>query len=103
MKAVLNRPAGSPPFLRRVVPFKKYRMSTLSSPSESLIYSDLGGPYVYQGQENEIIIYRLPASDWVVEISTGQQRNIVLDDLFSSEESAYAAALDAIHDGLMDL
>jgi hypothetical protein len=75
-------------------------MSTLSIPAESLIYSDLGGPYVYLDQENEIIIYRLPDSDWVVEISTEQQSSIVLEDLFSSEESAYAAALDAIHEGL---
>ena len=75
-------------------------MSTLSIPSESLIYSDLGGLYLYQNQENEITIYRLPDSEWVVEISTEQQRNIVLEALFSSEESAYAAALDAIHEGL---
>jgi hypothetical protein len=75
-------------------------MSTLSSHSESLIYSDLGGLYLYQDQENEITIYRLPDSEWVVEISTEQQRDIVLEDLFSSEESAYAAALDAIHEGL---
>lgn len=74
-------------------------MNTSSTSPESLIYSDLGGPYVYKDLQIEIVIYRLPDSDWVVEISTVEQRNIVLDDLFSSEESAYAAALDAIHEG----
>ena len=75
-------------------------MSKLTSPSESLIYSDLGGPYVYKDEQNEIIIYRLPDSGWVVEISTERQQIIVLDDFFPSEESAYAAALDAIHEGV---
>ena len=75
-------------------------MSNLSDASVALIYSDLGGPYVHEGRPIEIILYRLPDSDWVVELSDGENASLVLEDLFSSEESAYAAALDAIHEGL---
>jgi hypothetical protein len=75
-------------------------MSNVSDASEALIYSDLGGPYVHEGRTIEIFLYRLPDSDWVVELSDGENVNFVLEDLFSSEESAYAAALDAIHEGL---
>jgi hypothetical protein len=77
-------------------------MSTLSIPSEDLIYSDLSGPYVYKGHEIEIAIYRLPDSEWVVEISEEIRAGVVLEELYASEESAYAAALEAVHEGILD-
>ena len=57
-------------------------MSNLSDASEALIYSDLGGPYVHEGRPIEIILYRLPDNDWVVELSDGENASFVLEDLF---------------------
>jgi hypothetical protein len=74
----------------------------LNSRDDALIYSDLGGPYFYDGNAIEIVLYRLPDSDWVVELSDEESVNIVLEDFYPSEESAYAAALEAIREGVMD-
>ena len=74
----------------------------LSSRDDTPIYSDLGGPYFYDGHAIEITLYRLPDSDWVVELSGEGSANIVLEDFYPSEESAYAAALEAIREGVMD-
>lgn len=68
---------------------------------EALIYSDLSGSYLYEGREFAILIYRLPDSDWVVEIDSDLQ-SFVLEEFYSSEESAYAAALQSIHGGALD-
>jgi len=68
---------------------------------ETLIYSDLSGSYVYEGREFAIHIYRLPDSDWVVEIDSDPQ-SFVLEEFYSSEESAYAAALQSIHEDALD-
>jgi hypothetical protein len=77
-------------------------MSILSTSPESLIYSDLSGPYLYEGHTIEIILYRLPESDWVVELSGEEYAKIVLEDFYPSEESAYAAALETLREGVMD-
>ena len=77
-------------------------MSKSSTSSEALIYSDLSGPYLHEGHAIEITLYRLPDSDWVIELSDEESVNIVLEDFYPSEESAYAAALEAIREGVMD-
>lgn len=69
---------------------------------ETLIYSDLSGSYVYEGREFAIHIYRLPESDWVAEICANPLPGLVLEDFYASEESAYAAALQTIHEGDLD-
>lgn len=69
---------------------------------ETLIYSDLSGSYVYEGREFAIHIYRLPESDWVAEICANPLPGLLLEDFFASEESAYAAALQTIHEGDLD-
>lgn len=63
---------------------------------ESLIYSNLGGPHYHDGQEFKITVYRLPDSEWVVEISGAHLKELILEDFYPTEESAYSAALDAI-------
>ena len=65
---------------------------------EPLIYSDLGGPLCHDGQDFEINIYRLPNSDWVVEVSGAELSEFTLDEFYPTEESAYSAALDAIRE-----
>lgn len=77
-------------------------MSTLRPPSETLIYSDLGGPFIYEGHVIDITLYRLPDSEWVIELSDEENASLVLDEFYPSEESAYAAALEAIREGIMN-
>jgi hypothetical protein len=77
-------------------------VSTSSTSPEALIYSDLSGPYLHEGHAIEITLYRLPESDWVIELSGEENAYIVLEDSYLSEESAYAAALEAIREGIMD-
>lgn len=76
-------------------------MMSVNDRPEALIYSDLSGSYVYEGREFAIHIYRLPESDWVAEICADPLPGLVLDDFYSSEESAYAAALQTIHEGAL--
>lgn len=65
---------------------------------EPLIHSDLSGPYPFANQTFEITISRLPDSDWLVRISGKRFLDMTLDSLYPSEESAYAAALEAVHE-----
>jgi hypothetical protein len=66
------------------------------------MYSDLGGPYVYEGRAFEITLYRLPDSEWVIELSDEENLSVVLEESYPSEESAYAAALETIREGVME-
>jgi hypothetical protein len=77
-------------------------MSILSPSPELLIYSDLGGSFVYEGRAIEITLYRPPESEWVIELADKENASVVLEDFYPSEESAYAAALEAIREGVMD-
>jgi hypothetical protein len=74
----------------------------LNSRDDALIYSDLGGPYFYDGHAIEITLYRLPESEWLIELSDEENASVVLEDFYPSEESAYAAALEAIREGMMN-
>ena len=67
---------------------------------DRLIYSDLSGPFLHEGVEIQISIFRLPESDWVVELSGVERITDVLEDFYPSEESAYSAAIDAIREGI---
>jgi hypothetical protein len=62
----------------------------------------LGGPYFYDGHAIEITLYRLPESEWLIELSDEENASVVLEDFYPSEESAYAAALEAIREGMMN-
>lgn len=77
-------------------------MMSVNDRPEALIYSDLSGSYVYEGQELAIQIYRLTEGEWVVEICANPLSSLILEDFYSSEESAYAAALQTIHEGALD-
>ena len=61
-----------------------------------LIYSDLQTSITEDGQTIDINIYRLPESDWVLEIVDELNNSTVWDDAFASDEAALAEALDAI-------
>jgi hypothetical protein len=49
-----------------------------------------------------ITLYRLPDSEWVIELPDEENARFVLEELYPSEESAYAVALEAIREGVMD-
>lgn len=72
------------------------------SEENELIYSDLQTTFTKDGHTVEINIYRLPESDWVLEIVDQENNSTVWDEPFLSDEAALAEALQAIKDeGIM--
>ena len=61
-----------------------------------LIYSDLQTTIEEDGHTIDINIYRLPESDWVLELVDELNNSTVWDDAFATDEAAIAEALDAI-------
>jgi hypothetical protein len=61
-----------------------------------LIYSDLQTTIDQDGHSLEINIYRLPESDWVLEVVDEFGNSTVWDDVFTTDEAALGEALDAI-------
>ena len=63
-----------------------------------LIYSNLQTTYNADGHTLEINIYRLPETEWVLEIVDDFNNSTVWDDSFATDEAALAEALQAIKD-----
>lgn len=68
------------------------------SEDQNLIYSDLQTTFSKDGHTVEINIYRLPESEWVLEIVDQGNNSTVWDDPFPSDEAALAEAQQAIKD-----
>lgn len=65
---------------------------------DDLIYSDLQTTFSSDGHTLEINIYRLPESDWVLELVDEFNNSTVWDDSFATDEAALSAALQAIQE-----
>lgn len=61
-----------------------------------LIYSDLQTHYSEGGLSVEIAIYRLPETEWVLEVIAEDGNSTVWEDPFESDEAAFAEAMQAI-------
>ena len=65
---------------------------------DDLIYSDLQTTFSSDGHTVEINIYRLPETDWVLELVDEFNNSTVWDDSFATDEAALSAALQAIQE-----
>ena len=65
---------------------------------DDLIYSDLQTTFSSEGHTVEINIYRLPETDWVLELVDEFNNSTVWDDSFATDEAALSAALQAIQE-----
>jgi hypothetical protein len=65
---------------------------------DDLIYSDLQTTFSSDGHTLEINIYRLPETDWVLELVDEFNNSTVWDDSFATDEAALSAALQAIQE-----
>jgi hypothetical protein len=63
-----------------------------------LIYSDLQTSHTADGHTVGINIYKLPETEWVLEIVDEFNNSTVWDDSFLTDEAALAEALQAIKD-----
>jgi hypothetical protein len=61
-----------------------------------LIYSDLQTTYAVDGHTLEIQIYRLPDTEWTLEVVDEFNNSTVWDDLFTTDEAALAEAIGEI-------
>ena len=66
------------------------------APEHNIIYSDLQTKIEEDGHTVDINIYRLPESDWILELVDELNNSTVWDDAFPTDEAALAEALDAI-------
>lgn len=62
---------------------------------DDLIYSDLQTTFSSEGHTVEINIYRLPETEWVLELVDEFNNSTVWDDSFDTDEAALSAALQA--------
>ena len=65
---------------------------------DDLIYSDLQTTFSSEGHTVEINIYRLPETEWVLELVDEFNNSSVWDDSFATDEAALSAALQAIQE-----
>jgi hypothetical protein len=65
---------------------------------DDLIYSDLQTTFSSEGHTVEINIYRLPETEWVLELVDEFNNSTVWDDSFATDEAALSAALQAIQE-----
>jgi hypothetical protein len=66
-----------------------------------LIYSPLQQTYRADGKSVEIHIYRMPDSDWTLEVVDAHNNSTVWDDAFASDEEALRVALEELEaDGI---
>jgi len=65
---------------------------------DDLIYSDLQTTFSSDGHTVEINIYRLPETEWVLELVDEFNNSTVWDDSFATDEAALPAALQAIQE-----
>lgn len=63
-----------------------------------IIYSDLQTRYSDGGHSVEIAIYRLPETDWVLEVIAEDGNSTVWEDPFATDEAAFAEAMMAIRE-----
>ena len=63
---------------------------------QALIYSDLQTTFAMDGHTLEIIIYRLPDSDWTLEVVDENNNSTVWEDTFATDEAALAEAIGEI-------
>jgi hypothetical protein len=63
-----------------------------------LIYSDLQTTYTKDDQSVEILIYKLPDTDWTLEVVDSYGNSTVYEDSFATDEAALAEALQAIQE-----
>ena len=61
-----------------------------------LIYSDLNTRYTEGGLSIDINIYRLPDTDWILEVVADDGNSTVWEDPFATDEAAFAEAMEAI-------
>jgi hypothetical protein len=66
------------------------------SNESQLIYSDLQTTYAIDGHRLEIHIYRLPESDWTLEVVDENNNSTVWEDSFATDEAALAEAIGEI-------
>ena len=66
------------------------------SNENDLIYSDLQTTYSADGHTLEINIYRLPETDWSLEVVDENNNSTVWEDTFATDEAALAEAIGAI-------
>lgn len=66
-----------------------------------LIYSPLQQTYRADGKSVEIHIYRMPDSDWTLEVVDAHNNSTVWNDTFASDEEALRVALEELEaDGI---
>lgn len=63
---------------------------------QDLIYSNLQTSYAIDGHTLEINIYRLPDTDWTLEVVDEYNNSTVWDDTFATDEAALAEAIEEI-------
>jgi len=63
---------------------------------QEIIYSDLQTSYAMDGHTLEINIYRLPESDWILEVVDEYNNSTVWEDSFVTDEAALAEAIGEI-------
>ena len=67
-----------------------------------LIYSPLQKIYSASGHQVEIHIYRMPDTEWSLEVVDEHNNSTVWDDLFATDDEALAAALQELNDEGID-
>ena len=70
--------------------------STLDYDENDLIDSPLSQVLQEDNEQIEILIYRLPDSDWTLEVVSQSGTSTVWDETFLSDQEALSVALDAI-------
>ena len=70
--------------------------STLDYDENDLIDSPLSQVLQEDNEQIEILIYRLPDSDWTLEVVSQSGTSTVWDETFLSDQEALSVALDGI-------
>jgi hypothetical protein len=65
---------------------------------DDLTYSPLQRTYSADGHQVEIRIYRMPDTEWSLEVVDEHNNSTVWDDLFATDEEALAEALQDLKD-----